>query len=112
MDDVGQVLPRKLVDLLLDRQVTLADWLVIDVFEHVDDRQTLILGDCDVLHHVRLDVEFGPSCEVTQMPDGHVLRLWQVDLALTGEVAEALDLVREAAGELRRGDVLLRLTAV
>ena len=46
------------------------------------------------------------------MPDCYVLRLWQVNLALTGKEAEALDLVGEAAGELRRSDELLRLTIV
>ena len=65
-----------------------------------------------MFHMVRLDVKLAARCKITQMPDCHMFWLWKIDLALAGEESEALDLVGEAAGELRRSDVLLCLAVV
>ena len=100
MDDVGKVSSRKFVDLLLDWQIALALRLLIHVLKHVDDGQAVVLWNRDVFDRVRFYVQFGPRSDVSQVPDGDVLWLRQVDLAFACEKAETLDLAGESAGEL------------
>jgi hypothetical protein len=105
VDDVGEVGPAELLDLLAGRQGPLHVPVVLGEGEDVLDAQALELGHVDDLHVVAGDDGLGPHGEVPQVPDGDGLVAGQVRPDLGGEEAVHLPLALELGGEGGLGDL-------
>ena len=92
VDDVGDVLPRKLEYLVLHHwQCPHHLLLVLCEGQHVLDRQALVLRHRQDLDILALDELSFAISEITQVPDGYIVVARQVGSAFA--VEEAVDLL-------------------
>ena len=101
VDDVGEVLSREFVDLLLDRQVVIYSGVLLQKLQHVFDRKTFVLGNLHVPYLLCPYVLLGTRRQVFEMPDGDLICLREIVAAFSREETITFDLVGEPGVELR-----------
>ena len=66
---------------------------------HVFDGKSLKLRHIDVLDLVALNPLFGTRLDVLQVPDGHILKWWEVDIDLRSQESVHLSFALELRGK-------------
>jgi hypothetical protein len=99
VDDVREVAPAELLDLLAGWQSTLHISIVLGECEDVLDAQAFKLRYIDDFDIVTRNDSLGPHGKVPEVPDSNSLIAWQVSPDLGGEEPVDLPLALKLGGE-------------
>jgi hypothetical protein len=83
--DISYILSRQFFNLLLDWEIARDGRKSSSICLHVFDGQSLELRYIEVFDLVALNSLFRTRLDILQVPDGHILKWWEVDIDLRSQ---------------------------